>query len=279
MNESIVTFGRNHNLCGIVNRKQHSRLHSPAIIILNSGLINKPGPFGLNTRLARKIAEQGFIVLRFDLSGIGDSPKHADNRDRHQQIIGDVKDAMDMLQSNYGVQTFIAMGICAGADNTHRIMSEDERLSGAIFLDGYAYPTLKYQLIKHRYHALNPLYWLKAGLAPFLNIPKLFHQQQTTQQASQANLFWSLPPKRQFQSDLIHAVEHNVQLLYIFSGGEQLCLYKNQFQDSFPDINFGDQLQVDIMPDAHHLFVTEEEREELTHKIICWLQQKFNPPQ
>jgi len=274
MNESIVTFGRHHNLCGIVSRTAAPLKRLPAVIILNSGLINKPGPFGLNTRLARQIAEQGFIVLRFDLSGIGDSPKHSDNRDRHQQIIGDIKDAMDMLQSEYGVKTFIPMGICAGADNAHRIMQEDDRLSGVIFLDGYAYPTLKYQLIKHWRSLINPLHWLKAGIRLIKsNIQHDTNAQQA--KTNQVNLFWSLPPKQQFHDDLVHAIDNNLQLFYIFTGGEKLCLYKDQFQDSFPGIDFGSQLQVDIMADAHHLFVTEQEREELGHKIITWLQQKF----
>ncbi len=271
MNESIVTFGRHHNLCGIVSHNDHIDPKTPAIIILNSGLVSKPGPFGLNTRLARQIAAHGFTVLRFDLSGIGDSPKHADNRDRHSQIVGDIQDAMDMMQSQYNIQTFIPMGICTGADSAHRIMREDERLSGAIFLDGYAYPTLKYKFMKHRRHLINPFHWLKAG------IQSISHTNTPTPDGDnkQVNLFWSLPPKQTFHDDLVNAISRDIQLFYIFSGGEGMCTYKNQFRDSFPDINFKNQLHIIIMPDAHHLFITEQEREELGEHIVNWLQRKF----
>ena len=47
---------------------------SVAVVLLNAGLIHRSGPFRLYTRLARKLAKSGYIVLRFDLPGIGDAP-------------------------------------------------------------------------------------------------------------------------------------------------------------------------------------------------------------
>ena len=79
--EDIVQFaGR---LSGIVTLREdlavedHSKgTHAgtrPALILVSAGLLSKAGPYRLYATLARKLAKEGFLVLRFDLGGIGDS--------------------------------------------------------------------------------------------------------------------------------------------------------------------------------------------------------------
>lgn len=46
----------------------------PALLLLNSGSVHHVGPNRLYVRIARRMATQGFRVLRLDLLGLGDSP-------------------------------------------------------------------------------------------------------------------------------------------------------------------------------------------------------------
>ena len=77
MTERIVRFGPEDGLLGILTEPV-SPPRGPAILFLNAGVLHHVGPFGWYVSLARRLAELGFLSLRFDLSGIGDSPLRND---------------------------------------------------------------------------------------------------------------------------------------------------------------------------------------------------------
>jgi len=56
----------------------------------------------LNTELSRKIAGNGFNVLRFDLSGIGDSKISFKEGNKWEKAISDVRQAMNYISENCG---------------------------------------------------------------------------------------------------------------------------------------------------------------------------------
>ena len=148
MIEKAYRFGRDGGLAGVVAEPAgttESR-DKPAVLLLNSGLLHRVGPYRLHVSLARRLASIGYSVLRFDLSGIGDSAAHKDSRSDHERALGDVQDAMDFMSSARGARRFVMMGLCSGAENSHRVAVADSRVCGAVFLDGYAYPTLRHFL-------------------------------------------------------------------------------------------------------------------------------------
>ena len=80
MTEEVCRFGDRKSLVGIVTlpeRPDHGQ-DLPAIILLNAGLAHRVGPQRLYVKMARHMASQGFAVLRFDFSGIGDSEPRTD---------------------------------------------------------------------------------------------------------------------------------------------------------------------------------------------------------
>jgi pimeloyl-ACP methyl ester carboxylesterase len=93
------------------------------------------GPNRVYVQIARALAEQGTVVLRFDMSGIGDSKVRADNLPFEQSTIDDTRQAMDFLQETRGITQFVLMGHCAGAINSFRTAVEDERVVGAIMMN------------------------------------------------------------------------------------------------------------------------------------------------
>ena len=70
--ERIVALGR-LGLFGIVTEPSEPAT-GPTVILLNAGLIDHVGPSRLWVDFARRWAAGGVRVLRFDLSGLGDSP-------------------------------------------------------------------------------------------------------------------------------------------------------------------------------------------------------------
>jgi alpha/beta superfamily hydrolase len=76
-NDRAIMFGVEKSLIGIVTQpvSAPSGEHL-AIVILNTGIIYRTGHNRMYVTLARTLAKAGHTVLRFDMSGIGDS----DNR-------------------------------------------------------------------------------------------------------------------------------------------------------------------------------------------------------
>jgi alpha-beta hydrolase superfamily lysophospholipase len=73
--ERITSVGET-GLFGIVTEPA-DRPTGPMVILLNAGIINHVGPSRLWVEFARRWAAGGVRVLRFDLSGLGDSPVRA----------------------------------------------------------------------------------------------------------------------------------------------------------------------------------------------------------
>lgn len=138
MREEILLMGEPDALVGIVTLPEAAERDSemPALLLLNSGTIHRIGPGRLYAKLARALARKGFLVLRFDLSGIGDSSARRDDpRPPEARWPSEVQEAMDSLQEKYGVSQFGLTGICLGAKVAYLTALEDPRVSGAALIN------------------------------------------------------------------------------------------------------------------------------------------------
>jgi len=79
MIERVLRFGDSDNLIGIHTSSAASSKR-PGIVLVNSGVVHRAGPNRLYVNIARQLAAVGYPVLRFDLSGIGDSSPRIGNR-------------------------------------------------------------------------------------------------------------------------------------------------------------------------------------------------------
>ena len=130
MTEEVVTFGCSQSLVGILTNPPLTTLGklSPGIIILGAGLVHRVGPNRLSVKIARVLGQLGFINLRFDYSGIGDSSVRKDNLPYHKSVILETQEAMDLVHSAKGIQHFILLGICTGATNSFEVARRDPRV-------------------------------------------------------------------------------------------------------------------------------------------------------
>jgi len=77
--------------------------------------------------LARRWAARGYVVLRMDLAGLGDSAKHAGrpgNEIFPPSAIDDLRKAVDFLRSRCGVRDITLAGVCTGAYHALRAAIE-----------------------------------------------------------------------------------------------------------------------------------------------------------
>jgi hypothetical protein len=113
----------------------------PVFVFLNAGLDHRVGPNRLYVTLARKLAEVGVASLRFDFSGIGDSPVSPSLGASEERGVREAVQAMNFLAKSIGANAFVPLGLCSGADVAFALASADARVAGAVLINASAVPT------------------------------------------------------------------------------------------------------------------------------------------
>ncbi len=113
--ESTVSLGK-LGLFGIVTDTVGQSL-GPTVVLVNEGNTHHIGQARIWVDLARRLGSTGFRVLRFDLSGNGDSstrPGQPDHVARAPEAIADVYEAMVAVSPDDPVDV-VLVGFCSGA--------------------------------------------------------------------------------------------------------------------------------------------------------------------
>jgi pimeloyl-ACP methyl ester carboxylesterase len=142
--ETVVRLGVERELVGVLSPPVQS---SVGVILLNAGAVHRAGPNRVYVTLARALAGMGIQVLRFDLSGVGDSAGSRSNTSRADRWLEEVRSAVDLMTER-GVERVVLMGICSGADLGLEAAAADRRIAGAVLVN--ATPCEK-QLLPHQF--------------------------------------------------------------------------------------------------------------------------------
>jgi alpha-beta hydrolase superfamily lysophospholipase len=116
--ERPVFFGADALLFGIVTQPPANEIRRRAVILLNAGADHHIGASRLYVSMARRWAQHGYVVLRMDFGGVGDSgtrPGHTDDDVFPQEAIDDIRAAIEFLRNSYGVRDVTLAGLCSGA--------------------------------------------------------------------------------------------------------------------------------------------------------------------
>ncbi|NLD99571.1 MAG: hypothetical protein GX640_06830 [Fibrobacter sp.] len=281
MIEKTVLFGCNKELTGIVSEPESScQVHlKTAVIFLNAGLIHRCGCFRLHTDLSRQLVRMGFSSLRFDLHGIGDSSHIRSSLPAESIFLQDIKEAIDFIGKEIGIEQIILFGFCSGADQAHITAVNDERVKGAILIDGYAYRTLKFFYYDYSPGLFNfkryPSVLKKNLISLFSSIYK--HQSSNLTYISGPEIYIrNFPEKNKTQSEIRQLVDRGVRLMYIYSGGmPRYYNYDNQFREMFSSVNFKGNITYRYIKEADHTFTRLCLRNILYNFVITWLRDNF----
>jgi alpha-beta hydrolase superfamily lysophospholipase len=121
--ERPVIFGTDAALFGIVTEPHAGEVRRRAVILLNPGADLHIGANRMHVSLARRWARRGYIVLRMDLAGLGDSatrPGQPDNEVFSPAALDDVRAAIELVRNRYGAGDITLGGLCSGAYHSLR---------------------------------------------------------------------------------------------------------------------------------------------------------------
>jgi hypothetical protein len=270
MREEAFRFGRARHLVGIAGVPEGSAGET-GVIVLNAGLVHRIGPFRLHVELTRQLNAAGYPTLRFDLSTLGDSGASGGGLTRTQQVCADVDDAMKLLAERAGCKNFVLVGLCSGAQNAHTVAASDPRVSGAVFLDGYAYRTLGYKLRHYLPRALDPARW-----ARFLR-----HRAGgggTDKPASEPVFAVAPAPREEVIADFTGMVGRGMKLYLVYSGGISYCFnHARQFRECFGKVMDHPAVTTSYRAETDHTYILTGDRARLVDGIGGWLARNFPP--
>jgi exosortase A-associated hydrolase 2 len=115
-NERAVTFQNKdgEKLIGVFHEPETGN-RQPPILMLHGWTGYRTGPHQMLTRAARRLAAQGFPVLRFDFSGRGDSDGNAELATL-ATMTEDARAALRWLEQVQRSTRAIALGLCSGCE-------------------------------------------------------------------------------------------------------------------------------------------------------------------
>src|SRR5947208_4737850 len=116
--EYPVLLGAQRTLFGIITRPAADEPRRRAVILLNAGATYHIGSGRVYVSLARRWAHRGYVVLRMDLAGLGDSatrPGQPDNEVFPPAALEDVRIALDFVRQHYQVREVALGGLCSAA--------------------------------------------------------------------------------------------------------------------------------------------------------------------
>ncbi|HXP00623.1 MAG TPA: dienelactone hydrolase family protein [Luteibacter sp.] len=272
MREEAHRFGRGRHLVGIAGLADVAA-GDTGVIVINAGLVHRIGPFRLHVELTRQLNAAGYPTLRFDLSTLGDSTATGGWQTRTQQVCADLDDAMNLLKSRAGCERFVLVGLCSGAQNAHIVAATDPRVSGAVFLDGYAYRTLGYKLRHYLPRIVDPGRWARllrrrAGGGGD-GLPK----------PPSEPIFAVAPaPREEVIADFTGMVARGMKLYLVYSGGiSNYFNHARQFRECFGKVMSHPAVTTRYLAETDHTYILTGDRARLLDGIGGWLAHNFPP--
>lgn len=308
--EQAVRFGPWRSLAGVVTHPAEegdagAASEKPAVLFLNAGLLHHIGPHRLHVQMARRLAALGHRCLRFDLSGLGDSGPRRDTMGQLESTVAETREAMDLLERQHGHGAFVLFGLCAGADQAVRTALEDERVTGAVLVDGYAYRTRGHMLHHYAQRLLRLRSWWNLlslrhpgyGRVAARLRHRLEHQTPEPVDAPDEHGaveatpvetgageaasngaaprgprpgVYIKPPREVAEARFRALLQRGCHLCCVYTPSRHFN-HKDQWQEMFPSLARNAALRVDFLEHSNHVFTLRASQQALADAVEDWL--------
>ncbi len=277
MSEEALLFGKMNSLVGIITDPPEALRDErlPAIIILNCGILHRVGPHRLYVKLARQLATMGFVGLRFDFSGIGDSQVRADHLPVELSPVSETQEAMDRLSAVRRVERFILMGICSGGATSFNVACRDPRVVGAALInvpfgsDDDRVESLVVANFYWRKALFNPHNWLRVvkGQANYRNMLRVLRDSVTGAIKHRK----TGPEENTVGANMRSLIERNLNLLMVYSEEDfSLSYFYAAFAERLNELRLCRNFRVEIIPRADHTFSSLWSQELILKEVCQW---------
>jgi hypothetical protein len=257
MNERTTRFGSEERLAGILTEPSSGTARHGCILV-SAGLMPKAGPHRLYTELARRLAEEGIVSLRFDLGGIGESAPDGAGLPLRKRTESEVRAAIDHLASEFGLDSVTLAGLCSGAEDSLRSADVDGRVSGVVMIDPFAYRAPGW-FWRHALHRVGRRALRAFGIHAPLTEPGggrprvvKYHYMEQPEAAG----------------ILARLIERGTRLHFIYTAGVRESFnHPSELAAAFPGLDFRDRVRVDFLSQLDHTQLLAADRKTLVETI------------
>lgn len=255
---------------------------SMGVVLLNAGVIHRIGPHRINVKLARRLAKAGIPSVRLDLSGLGDSRRAGGTDAMLVQVSKDIRCALDALATRTGVQRFVIVGICSGAEYGYQYAEHDARVAGVVMVDGYSFGNWKTKCLRYGLR-LGTLTWPVLKQAVLGRIRR-WRKRNGDGAATDTPVDYGLPSitVEAFAQGLSSRVRRGCQVYLVYTGSIlHRYNHASQFQDVMGKLplNPADKealaaVQCDFLPQMDHTLSTLEGQRLFISRVSQWLSER-----
>lgn len=266
--ERPVRFGRHGNLVGVITEPSTGGPLNSSVILLNAGIIHRVGPSRFAVEMARGLAGEGHRVLRFDLSGIGDS-ELVPGEKLEETVRLDILDAVDLVAPEDGMNTTL-VGLCSGADNAFAVAGDDPRITGLVLIDPTIHRTLGFYSRRVLERVVTPIFWWKVVSGSYLL--RWIRNWRSRSRSRPPGYYGLLSlSKEDAQQQAAGLTGRGVRFLYVLTNGvAEYCNAPEQVAESLPG-SFQGNLRTEWRQEADHLLSKSADRRWLMKTILQWL--------
>lgn len=280
--EQAITLGPRRSLCGILAQPAQALQDAPVVVLLSAGILHRVGANRLHVTLARRLAAQGYCVVRFDLSGIGDSESRDDALPLFDGALADIREVLDQVEGSREAREFVLVGMCSGAMHALAAAHGDPRVVGAVMLDLFIPRTRGFYVRHWLRKSVNfgGAWRLLTGRHPMWRRLRRRISSQGGSGASTSGDEVAGPLLQQIRKGMTLAfdtvVSRDVKLLAVFTEGHPgHHNYRNQLLHAFPNVRFGNTLRLEYLRGADHTFTLVRNQERLLALVSDWLGERF----
>jgi hypothetical protein len=281
LTERVVSFAANGRLTGILSEPtpQRARPGAPAALMCNVGINHHIGPYRVFVDLARALAERGFPSLRFDFSGRGDSEIRRDGAGEIERALDDLREGMGLLEKRGVAARFVPIGFCSSVDSAHQLTLRDERVAGAVFVEGYMYRTRAFYA-RYPLRFVNRARWRRV-VAKHLpevlrDVRPLRHLGRIEVELDDDDVVYlrEYPSREQFAREIDAVARRGAPMLFVYVGGDSNINHARQLGD-LVGRGHEDGFEIAYYPEADHVFFRVDERRVLIERIGDWATKSF----
>ncbi len=294
--ESVLRIGRHKDrraveLMGILAEPTSDAQAEPGPVVLlpNTGPVHHIGGHRLYVDLARGLAGRGCRVLRFDLSGLGDSPARpgeAPGAIYGPRAVDDVAQAVAEARQRWPGQEIVLLGLCAGAYHALKSAVAGSRVARAVIVNPLVYHWKDGMTLEAAEGALQAVYyrskWRRLEswkrLASGRSDLRLLAQVVGRRLADLAGALRARPhpatttvaaPRDDLAQELEQAAGFGTRLDFVFSQDEPgWPMLQQQAAAAVRRLRGLGLLSVQHLARADHTFSTEDARRRLTACVV-----------
>lgn len=289
-------------LAAVVTTPLHSS-HAPkaAVLMINTGAEHRIGTNRMYTPWARRWAARGWVAMRVDLAGLGNSAKRAgcaDNDIHLPHAVADIQTAVAHLREHHGIHEVHLIGLCSGAFHALSAAFEGTDLRSVTAINQMVYFWQdKMPLVGEASAAVvvhitqgvgrsltDPARWLKL-LRGQVNVSLILRAigRRLTQRLSLVGRQLARVVGWPLKNDLHHALRQTVArglaVHLVFAKGEPgLTMLQEQAGGAVARLSSQQALKLTVMEQADHTFTQSEAQRRLFDIVDQRIQQVMSAP-